>query len=369
MKPQRLLFFFLFSGLLIATVFAQEIRRAIPVYAAPDEVAQLLAGLPVIKGSPLLGLQLSKDYSAHNQSMKEAWKDYREQRYDPMRQWADREARLRIPTPAVVRYLFGGPDLLSVMAAFPEAPVYILCGKEPVGKIIPPETLWPEQLQMGLAGLREATSTFLHFGYFITIEMRAQMARGPFQGVLPLLLTFLALSDHQILAVDMISFGGSPGVRIRFVERSGGNEQILFYAQTDLSNDASRSFLKWLGSFGPGAAYLKAASYLLHEDDFSHAREFLLSNSTAILQDDSGIPLRFFELNNWTLYFFGDYKSPIELFRKYYQPDLYAAYTASPLRGPMPFGTGYQLNSGESGGANLLLAVRRTFAPRALPVH
>lgn len=347
---------FFMSG--IRGVFAQEVRRAIPLECPLDHVAQLFAGNSV-----------GPNNGAHDDAMKVAWSDYQQEQSAPMKHWAEQVLTARIPLPKVVRYLFSGPDILSLLDFFPESSLYILCAREPVGSIIPPEQLSSEQLAIGLAGLRKSTNTFLKYGYFITKEMKTQVNRGPFQGVLPILLTFLALSNHQILAVEKISLGGAPGLCIRFKERSTGREQKLFYAQTDLSNEGSPAFLKWLRSFGPGAAYLKAASYLLHEDSFSRARNFLLSNSETVLQDDSGIPIRFFEQSEWTLYLFGDYKNPLEIFKKYYQADLSSMYATSPLHGPMLFGTGYQFREGESGGANLLLAVRRSFTPKALPVR
>jgi hypothetical protein len=352
--------------LLLALVFfmsslkhasAQEIRRAISLECPLDQVAGLFAGNAVGPNDHL-----------HDHAMKVAWSNYQEEQSAPMKRWAKQELSSRIESPKVVRYFFSGPDILSVLDLFPESPLYILCAREPVGSIAPLEQLSSEQLSMGLAGLRESTNTFLKYGYFITKEMKTQMSRGSFQGVLPLLLTFLALSDHEIISVEKMPLGGAPGLCIRFKERSTGREQKLFYAQADLSNEGNLAFLKWLRSFGPGAAYLKAASYLLHEDSFSCARNFLLSNSETILQDDSGIPVRFFEQREWNLYLFGDYKKPLEIFKKYDQHDLSLMYAASPLHVPMPFGTGYHFQEGESGGANLLLAVRRNFVPRALPI-
>lgn len=369
MKRSPIFHLSLFFLLLVSSVLGQEVRRAIPMRQTLQPPSSVSATPTVPSNQSPFEWQSSADWFAHDPLIQEAWKAYQQERYEPMKQWAVNELPSRIPRPSVVRYFFGGPDLLSVMAFFPEASTYILCGMEPVGKIKSVEELSPEELQTGAAQLREVTKTFLLYGYFITKEMKTEMSSGPFQGVLPILLTFLALTDHQILEVKMMTLGDVPGVQIRFVTRSGGVEQQLFYAQANLSNEGSRSFLKWLRSFGQGAAYLKAASYLLHENEFSRARDFLLSQSSAILQDDSGIPLRFFEKNNWGFYFFGNYQHPIDLFKKYYQPDLAAAYAGSGLRGPMPFGTGYQFNTSESGGANLLLTVKKGFVPRAKAVR
>lgn len=356
--------------LLFATAFAQEVRRAIPVrpcFAGYEEDALFFAGKDVPATSSLAPLQLSGGYQEHRLALQKMWTFYEQRQFTPMHEWSHQELPSRIPFPSVVCYFFGGPDILNPLALFSDATTYFLCGKESVGLITPPEQVSPEQLQTSLANLREEMQTVLLFGYFITKEMRSQFNTGPFQGVLPLLLTFLSLAGNHIVSVDQLTLGGAPGLRIRFIAPSGV-EKTLYYAQQDLSNGSCHSFLRWFQRFTPVVSYLKAASYLLHEEDFSRARDFLLQNSNAILQDDSGIPFRYFDMLNWTLYLFGDYKGPIELFRSKYQADLAAAYQTSLLAAPMNFGTGYQFQSGLAGGANLLLAVRKHFAPRAMPV-
>lgn len=362
--------FFFFLLLLTTTLTAQEIRRATPVrpiYAGYNEDALFLAGKELPTTSSLAPLQLNSSYQAHRLALQKMWTLYEQLHFLPMRQWSAQELPQRMPFPSVVCYLFGGPDILNPLAFFSDAAsTYVLCGKEPIGFLTPPEQLSPEQLQRGLSSICDATETSFQFGYFITKEMRAQTAGGPFQGVLPLLLTLLSLTDNRIVSVERLTLGGAPGLRIRFIAPSSG-EKTLYYAQQDLSNGSGRSFLRWTQQFAPFVSYLKAASYLLHEEDFSQTRNFLLQNSNAILQDDSGIPFHYFD-PHWTLYLFGDYKGPIELFRPKYQADLAAAYHTSLLAAPMNFGTGYQFQPGLAGGANLLLAVKKQFSPRALPI-
>lgn len=363
------LFFF---GLLLSTLSGQEIRRAIPIkplFAGYEEEALFLAGKEVPAVSSLASLQQSSTYQEHCLELKKMWSLYEQQQWVPMQEWSLQELPARMPCPSTICYFFGGPDILSPLVLFADAPsLYLLCGKEPVGKMTPPEQLSLEELQIGLTSLRTAARTALQFGYFITKEMRSQTANGPFQGVLPLLLLFLGLTNNQVVSVDSLTFGCAPGIRIRFIA-SNGLEKTLYYVQQDLSDGNCRLFLRSIQQFMPATSYLKAASYLLHEENFSQARKFLLKNSNAILQDDSGIPFRYFDRSDWNLYFFGDYKGPIELFRTRYQPDLADAYQRSLLASPMTFGTGYQFQSGLLGGANLLLAVKKDFAPRALPVE
>ena len=100
---------------------------------------------------------------------------------------------------------------------------------------------------------------------------------------------------------------------------------------------------------------LKAASYLMHENSFSEVRDFLLRNSKVIIQDDSGIPLAYFDPNKWNLRFFGVYLGPIDMFKQHYQPRLRELYQQSNPP-PLDFGFGYRWNYKE---ANLSVATRK----------
>ena len=73
-----------------------------------------------------------------------------------------------------------------------------------------------------------------------------------------------------------------------------------------------------------------------------------------MVQDDSGIPVRFFKAQEWQLQPFGRYLGPIEVFPGNYQRGLSEVYRRSnPPK--LEFGVGYRWRPHES---NLLLAVR-----------
>ena len=62
---------------------------------------------------------------------------------------------------------------------------------------------------------------------------------------------------------------------------------------------------------------MKSASYLLHNPGFSKVREFLLANSAVIAQDDTGVPLTYYDPQKWDLQPFGQYVGPIPSFRRH----------------------------------------------------
>jgi hypothetical protein len=99
--------------------------------------------------------------------------------------------------------------------------------------------------------------------------------------------------------------------------------------------------------------YLKAASYLMYNSYFSTIRNLILSQSTSLLQDDSGIPVKYFEQQKWNFKFYGNYTKPIDLFNKQYQPELRKIYTSDRKIKPLDFGIGYNFKVNQS---NLMLA-------------
>ena len=93
----------------------------------------------------------------------------------------------------------------------------------------------------------------------------------------------------------------------------------------------------------------------MHNDSFSTVREFLLTHAASIVQDDTGVPIRFLKTDDWELRPFGRYLGPIGLFSGRYQRQLADVFRASRAK-PIAFGVGYRWRPNES---NLLLATRQ----------
>lgn len=363
--------------LLFTTAFGQEVRKALPVEGQTstwDARAKFLAGIPLPPGVPLAKIQERPDYQAHSVEFGKMWDRYRANYFSQMREWSASELAPRIAMQSPVFYFFGGPDIISPLALFPEAPHYILGGLEPVGEIPDPAALSPPALQGALQNLRLSTNEILSFGFFITKDMKAELAAGEFKGVTPILLVFLAMGGCEV--VDVAYFGVQkdghpgeyvsqprdvkgelPGVTVTFRQTPTAELQKLHYVQANVADGAlmeGKGILRWAENFGPGNVYFKAASYLLHESSFSKIRRFLLERANAVLQDDSGIPFSYFQNGEWRVWFFGGYSGTLDIFKQYHQPVLADAFRVTGV--PLAFGTGYKWRVGES---NLLLAVKQ----------
>jgi hypothetical protein len=348
--------------------------------STPDDRARLLAGLQVSSGSPLEALQKTAAVAAHTAEIARAWRVLDESMLTRMRVWASAEIAPRINPSAPLCYIFGGPDILMANAMFPSAPTYVLTGLEPVGRVPALETLEPAALGAGLDNLRASTAALPTRGYFITSYMARDLQRTELRGVMPVLYLFLARAGHRLIdsrlvyidaagevrdAGPAVPGDGVPGVRIAFQREGSAAAQTLYYFSVDLERAAiarKPGFFRFLNALPSPNAYLKAASFILHDNNFGATRDFILSRSAAILQDDSGVPFRSFQKGRWALTFFGIYEPAIwiEHFEWVTQTDLQAAFAAAGPLAPLPFKTGYS----KPGRSNLMLAVAR---PSAAP--
>ena len=123
---------------------------------SPTELGAFLAGRQLPASSPLAPLQESAEYRDHARQYAAQWYRYDDFYFAPMRTWAAGELVPRIGRTSQVTYMFGGPDLVSALALFPEAELYALGGLEPVGKLTNP-------LSLSLGGVNNPLSLVLRF--------------------------------------------------------------------------------------------------------------------------------------------------------------------------------------------------------------
>ncbi|MEY2520636.1 MAG: hypothetical protein QOF24_2395 [Verrucomicrobiota bacterium] len=320
---------------------------------AADATAKFLAGLPV-RDTALESYANASGWATHAADLDRAWKQFDERQLSKIRAWAPQALGPAYQDTGPMYYMFSGPDFLYANAFFPNASTYILCGIEPVGPI-PDITKIPRNaLPSSLANLRKSLDSVLSWSFFITKNMKVDLRQTQLSGTLPVLYVFLARAGCTIDSVTPVFLdrggafvsegkGTTPGVKIAFLGPAG-RPQTLYYFTTDLADWAIKvnpNFGKFCEQQGQGVTLLKAASYLMHSDNFSQVRGYLLAHSKVILEDDSGIPYRFFPKDKWDIRFHGRYIGPINRFLKNGQLDLAKANAAgSPP--PLPFSFGYQ---------------------------
>lgn len=344
---------------------------------APDAEARFLAGLAQ-DGGVLARQEQAAAWRAHAAELQKAWTTLEIKRLAPMRAWAKAELWPRVDTRRPLIYFFGGPDVISADVLYPEAPTLVLMGLERPGAAVALPSLSAAELDASLASLRATIRTTVSVSYFITSQMGADLNKSAFKGVLPVLLFFLARNGEQVVQVDAVTLDatgqvvtlpappaeGLGGWRLRFRRSEAAPLRQLFYLRLDLIDPVAEKapgLFRFLEGLGPVNAYLKAASFILHDRHFSLVRNHLLEHSASVLQDDSGLPFKFLATPKWSLTLFGSYSPPRETFKEHLQPELAKAFEKA--RPPaLPFDTGYQ-HTGK--GSHLVLAVRAEAPPDA----
>ncbi len=331
---------------------------------APNDTARFLAGLPPAESSPLAPLTKDGAWQQHARNFDAAFGRLDQSQLAHIRAWS--ASNITMPQPTVF-YTFSGPDFLYANAFFPRAKTYVLAGLEPVGNV-PDLTNLRGYLAPNLYHLHASISTLLAHTFFITHRMRQELSVGSINGTLPILYVFLARSGKTVREVTRIRLDeqgavqpddgpirGNParGVKIVFASEDG-EARTLYYFSTNLADDGVKSskFLEFCEALGPGDGLVKSASYLLHSGGFSKVRDFLLANTRAMVQDDFGIPLRYFDPKVWDLQPFGRYLGPISVFPGRYQREYAVLFQKAR---PINFGIGYRWRPSET---NLLLAIK-----------
>ncbi len=341
--------------------------------STPDDTARFLAGLPPAPDSPLASLAKSPAWVEHARDFDSIFGEVDKARLSKVRAFS--RERL-IDKQQTMLYMFGGPDFLYAVSFFPSASTYVLAGLEPVGDVPQLTGLTRPAVDSSLHNIEVSLGSLLSISFFITKNMQTQLESGPVYGTLPVLYVFLARTGktiHDVTYVNLDAEGnietppapgdkaagkkfaesGAKGVKIVFSDGNGPN-QTLYYFSTNLADDGVKTsgFLQFCDKLGVADSFFKSASYLISGGGFSKVRNFILNRSATIVQDDTGIPLTYFDPKKWRLQPYGHYLGPIPEFSSCYQPGMDELYRKSnPI--PIGFGLGYRWRNNES---NLLVA-------------
>lgn len=252
-----------------------------------------------------------------------------------------------------VFYPFSGADFIYPFTLFPNADTYFLCGIEKTGMPIDKDIVTSfSQYE----SYRQALANYFRTSYFVSKEMAADFNSMEIDGVCPVITMLLAISDCQVISIKYKDIDEQGNIvstadkrqllEVKFFANGKKQEQTLYYFS---SNVADASFDQHLQTYLDQAltehhvgCYMKAASFLLHNDNFSTMRNCILEHSKAIVQDDSCIPFRFFK-DKFDVTLYGEYKRPTAEFAEDgYQPDLEKEYMANAASiKPLPCRIGY----------------------------
>lgn len=350
-----------------------------------DAFAKYISGIEGPADSELKGLESLPAWQAYKTNLESLWKQTNA-KLPVIKDWTAAEMSEANSGGGTLFYPFSGADFLHADLFFPEHDHIVMLALEPIGKFPDlNEKKKDETLSPYLNSLKKAMNAILKLSFFRTIAM-ADDFQSEMDGTLHVISHFISRTGHELMYQEQVAIlpdgtltnevenlPDSTYIGNRFYLKDPGSDKVrtVCYFQVNIQNTAygsrggfyseglekRKDLLNYFKGLNIKSTYIKSASYLMHRPSFSMIRDLILAESEYLLQDDSGIPVQYFDQAKWDLTFYGTYSFPISLFAERHQEDLKEIYQKKELPvKPLPFGIGYQYRKGTS---NLMLAKKK----------
>ncbi len=329
-----------------------------------DQISALLAGDHAEIFEKIFSDQMSfwNDFKTASDT---PWVRITNERLLKMDDWSKNEISPKINDTALLFYPFSGPDFLNAYHIFPNANEYVFVAMEKLGTIPNLFELKENDIKDYLEAVNFGLRDIFKRSYFITGNMNNDLRKNKVDGVLPLLFVFLNRTNHEIfeyayyrLEDDGETFTkiDAPSnsletvecVKMKILKKGDNKLKDFYYFYADISNEGFKKtpqLLKYLQNLRPSNSFIKSASYLSHYETFSEIRNVVLNNSNAVLEDDTGIPFKYF-IAEFSHFLYGKYEKPINDFQpsSLFQKDLDEAFKTEEIK-DLNFNLGYHWRS------------------------
>jgi hypothetical protein len=240
--------------------------------------------------------------------------------------------------PRTVVYPFGGGDLASALATFPDALEITTISLEPAGDVRPIDSLAGDRLGPELAVHRAHLERLFEKAHSRTDNLEKE-SKTDLPG--EVLFSLAALVVHGCVPTSLRYFRLSPDGSVSYVTHAEieaqvhhpkalralfDNAELQFRSTRDPSRlrvlrhiafnldddhlNATPSLLAHLNAKGNVSAMTKAASHLLWSDHFARIRGWLIEHIVWMVSDSTGIPPRFASAAGLVQLTFGQFDGP-----------------------------------------------------------
>ncbi|MFI5203888.1 MAG: hypothetical protein ACHQF2_05275 [Flavobacteriales bacterium] len=336
------------------------------------DMSKFIAGIRVEKFFD--DLQSQTYYNEHRKFTDTSWAKTKKNMLEPIGKWCIDKKTTDASDSVLCFYPLSGPDFLFGNTFFPHSNNYVLLGLEPNGSMCDFKELNEAQITRYLSGVRESMAYLNKAGYFVTSHMSGDFNRAQLNGMVHMMLYMMARTNHTIVAVNKISVDSAgnvsvttekkleepnlAGVRIDFLSPDRKTKKSAYYFRLNVRDKEIKQitgFVPFINAFGKRVSYMKSASCVLTNTDFSVMRNLVLG-SEKVVQDDTGVPYHYFSSDTFDISLYGEYTMTIKDLNWCMQNDLKKAILKSPDNKPLPFRISYNGNYNEG---MLLFAKRK----------
>jgi len=332
-----------------------------------NNLARYIAGVKQDNENNFKELENTNEWKKFSSILSSKFKKLDSTRFSKIRTWRDTELKEINTETDYLFYPFSGPDFLNAYTFFPNAKVYTMLALEPPGKLPTIDELKNDTAHNYFASVENGLKAILSFSFFRTVAMEEDFASKELNGAVHLISLFAVKTGNKILDIKPATINKNgeiileentecaiKGFQLTFEDAKTHESKIINYFSLDVSDAAltnNHCFKAFTAKLPSVTTYLKSASYLLHNGSFSFVRNTILERSKNILQDDSGVPIKFLKDTLWNKTFYGTYDKPINLFKNKFQENLFKIYNDSLNKmniEKLPFGIGYDYKKDES---------------------
>ncbi len=341
----------------------KQVVETVKIDTLLTDIAYLIAGKPTIKHFD--SFQEKEFYVEHKSFVNDTWEYVEDSMIMPLRTWLNEENIVEETDTGTLFYPFSGPDFLYANEFYPYCSDYIMLGLEKLGTVANPDSLTEKLQKQYFTGIQKSLRYLNMAGYFVTQHMGSDFSKYTLDGVVHMIMYFMAKTDHQIIAIEYIELNKDGtykivehkksketviGLKIRFCDSQQTEEKSLYYFSIDASDEnleTTTELNSFVRSFDDMHAYFKAASYILANPNFNIIRKIVTDKSKKIIQDDTGVPYRYFEEDVFDVKLYGVYSRTLDELKWGYQTDLKRALEENGNQTPLPFKISYNGRFGE----------------------
>ncbi len=298
--------------------FVSHTHHAEQIDSTLTATAEFLAGIP---NEALPYARQRHYYQKHLAQTQQFRKKIIETQIIPMRDWAEKYNISEISDSTTLFYPYGEGQFLQAYTMFPHCKNYILTGTKIAGKV-PDLKYTPDPiLEDYLARLREhlliseedKNTDYQEFNSEKYFQSEAAIHQ---------ILVHLAQAGRRIIRISEIginNFGAEKrytestnknpfGLKIEFCGTNPDEQQNLYYFNIELSDSSLKihpAFDYFLTEKGSKITFLHSENYLLHLTNFEKIRGLILTQSTKIIGDETGIPFAYLNDSGFEVKLYG----------------------------------------------------------------
>lgn len=315
-------------------------------------------------------------YDSFSKQLNQKLVEIGKSRLSPITNWNETALKRNAKSDTTsVFYPFSGGDFLHVNSLYPNANHYVMMAQESVGSIPDLSKMDKVQTKEYIKAADFILRDIYAKSYFITLNMIKDTKSSPVNGMLPVLLWSVSKTGHTVTSVEeltvdesgkksyspfKVGVNSAKAVRITFGNPEKGILKTLTYYSCDISNsgiEKDKALAATLKAIPPSNCFVKSASYLMHYETFTTIRNTVLDKAIYLVQDDTGIPYKYFNKTKFKMELYGNYVKPVSDFSaNLYQKEMVAAYKTKEFKGVLPFSLGYHWQTKDQ---NQMIAIKK----------